>query len=125
MWSIYFQMSDSEDDYMSDAFLSQLNDKRPGLIHGEKARKLIQQTRIKKLDEENRERNKLKSRKHVTLLMQEKREDSLQTHMTEQNPENKGLKLMMKMGFKMGTGLGKEGEGTVSNRLPRNLGLVK
>ena len=31
--------------------------------------------------------------------------------MTEAEPENKGLKLMMKMGFKVGSGLGKLGEG--------------
>ena len=39
-------MSD-EDDYMSDAFLASLEDKRPGLIHGKKAKRLIQEERVK------------------------------------------------------------------------------
>ena len=34
-------MSDAEDDYMSDAFLQSLEDKRPGLITGKKAKQLM------------------------------------------------------------------------------------
>ena len=40
-------MSDSEDDYMSDAFLSKLEDTRPGLIQGKKAEKLMKEEKIK------------------------------------------------------------------------------
>jgi len=115
-------MSESEDDYMSDAFLSQIPDTRPGLIHGEKARKLIQEERIKAKDRENREKMAKISRKSVVTMMTERREDSLSTHMTEAEPENKGLKLMMKMGFKIGSGLGREGEG---RKNPVEIGQVK
>ena len=37
-------------------------------------------------------------------------------------PENKGLAMMQKMGFKIGTGLGKDGEG---RRNPVQIGEVK
>ena len=40
-------MSDSEDDYMSDAFLSKIEDTRPGLIKGKKAEKLMKEEKIK------------------------------------------------------------------------------
>merc|ERR1711990_1246323 len=40
-----------------------------------------------------------------------KRGEGLNTKLSEAEPENKGLKLMMKMGFKVGSGLGKDGEG--------------
>ena len=39
-------MSD-EDDYMSDAFLKSLEDKRPGLIHGKKAQQLMKEEKIR------------------------------------------------------------------------------
>ena len=61
-------------------------------------------------------------KKTVVTLMTETREDSLQTSIAESNPENKGLKLMMKMGFKVGAGLGKEGEG---RKAPVPIGDVK
>ena len=40
------RMSD-EDDYMSDAFLKSLEDKRPGLIHGKKAQQLMKEEKIR------------------------------------------------------------------------------
>ena len=42
-------MSSEEDDYMSDAFLAKLDDKRPGLITGKKAEKLIREEKIRNL----------------------------------------------------------------------------
>jgi hypothetical protein len=38
-------MSDSEEDYMSDAFLASLDDKRPGLVHGQKQKELMKEER--------------------------------------------------------------------------------
>jgi len=104
-------MSSEEDDYMSDAFLAKLDDKRPGLITGKKAEKLIREEKIRQRDEKHREEQRLKSRKRVAERMLENREDGLNTKLSEAEPENKGLKLMMKMGFKVGSGLGKDGEG--------------
>lgn len=103
-------MSD-EDDYMSDAFLQSLDDKRPGLIHGKKAQRLIKEERIRQIDADHREQQRLKSRKRLAEQMIDAREEALATSLTEAEPENKGLKLMMKMGFKVGSGLGKLGEG--------------
>lgn len=104
-------MSSGEDDYMSDAFLAKLDDKRPGLITGKKAERLIKEEKIRKRDEAHREEQRIKSRKRIADRMIENREDGLSTKVSEAEPENKGLKLMMKMGFKMGSGLGKDGEG--------------
>ena len=104
-------MSDDEDDYMSEAFLQSLDDKRPGLIHGKKQQELIKQERIRAKDAEHREQQRLKSRKRVIDQMIEGREEALATSLVDAEPENKGLKLMMKMGFKVGSGLGKMGEG--------------
>ena len=116
-------MSDSDDDYMSAAFLAPTTaQKRPGLIHGQRARELIKETRIKKMDEDHREMQRKKARKPVIELMKETREDSLNMHMSEANPDNKGLKLMMKMGFKPGTGLGSEGQG---RKNPVEIGTFK
>ena len=42
-------MSSEEDDYMSDAFLAKLDDKRPGLITGKKAEKLMREEKIRNL----------------------------------------------------------------------------
>merc|ERR1711915_407111 len=103
--------SGDEDDYMSDAFLASLGDNRPGLIRGKKAERLIKEEKIKQKDAEHREKMKIKSRKKIHEIMLENREEGLNTKIIEAEPENKGLKLMMKMGFKIGSGLGKEGEG--------------
>jgi len=104
-------MSDEEDDYMSEAFLQSLDDKRPGLIHGKKQQELIRQERIRAKDAEHREQQRLKSRKRLVEQMLDTREEALATSLVEAEPENKGLKLMLKMGFKPGTGLGPAGEG--------------
>ena len=49
MYTINFiiRMSSEEDDYMSDAFLAKLDDKRPGLITGKKAEKLMREEKIR------------------------------------------------------------------------------
>jgi len=52
-------MSDSEDDYMSDAFLASLTDTRPGLIHGKKAEKLQKQEQAAQKERENAKRKKI------------------------------------------------------------------
>ena len=103
-----------------------LTDTRPGLIHGKKAEKLQKQEQAAQKEREKREAKKNKyfenQKKNLATLMTETREDSLQTSIAESNPENKGLKLMMKMGFKVGAGLGKEGEG---RKAPVPIGDVK
>ena len=76
--------------------------------------------RIRKTDEDYR--NKFKSKKKVTELMKEIRDEALTTSIDVAQPDNKGLKLMQKMGFKIGTGLGPEGEG---RKVPVPIGRFK
>ena len=71
-------MSD-EDDYMSDAFLQSLDDKWPGLIHGKKAQRLIKEERIRQIDADHREQQRLKSRKRLAEQMIDAREEALAT----------------------------------------------
>jgi len=116
-------MSDSEDDYMSDAFLSKIEDTRPGLIKGKKAEKLMKEEKIMQKDREHREMQKNKfARKKIAELMVDIREEALATSMMVNEPENKGLAMMQKMGFKIGNGLGPDGEG---RRNPVQIGEVK
>ena len=46
-WLQSVQRMSDEDDYMSDAFLKSLEDKRPGLIHGKKAQQLMKEEKIR------------------------------------------------------------------------------
>ena len=46
-----------------------------------------------------------------TVSIQKRLEDGLNTSLLNNKVENKGLSLMQKMGFTVGSGLGKHGEG--------------
>ena len=84
-----------EEDYMSDCFLNQAKDIRPGLRTGRQKRK------------EHSSKTRDPSRvKRVKTEAQERREEGLATPLSK---DNKGFSLLQKMGYKKGMGLGKSG----------------
>uniref|UniRef100_A0A1B6JFI2 G patch domain-containing protein 11 n=2 Tax=Homalodisca liturata TaxID=320908 RepID=A0A1B6JFI2_9HEMI len=101
--------SEEEFDYMSDAFLESVcgkDDIRPGLIKG-RAQQYDHKRAVKKMkaDEKNRIRNpSMKEKESVN------REDALSKPL---DSDNVGFKMLQKLGFKPGTGLGRSGEGRV------------
>lgn len=91
--------AEGADDYMSEAFLQQLQDVRPGLLT--KSRK-----RQRKIDDKQISSQKLPKQKRISLVENEKREQALATPLST---ANKGFSMLQKMGYKKGTGLGKTG----------------
>lgn len=91
-------MGEEEEDYMSDAFLKQLKDVRPGLCRETKKRR-------------NRptygEQNHLPKHKRTKIAESEAREQALSTPLPS---DNKGFSMLQKMGYKEGMGLGKSGK---------------
>ena len=81
---------------MSDAFLKQLEDVRPGLYKGRKKRR-----------ETHKKHESLPKHKRTKLAENEAREQALSTPLSS---DNKGFAMLMKMGYKEGTGLGKAGK---------------
>ncbi|XP_003976175.1 G patch domain-containing protein 11 [Takifugu rubripes] len=104
-------MSDEEDDYMSDAFLSKIQDVKPGVSMVRRVKESIKKE-IKQKEANTKSRQK-------TLKEQEKesREAALQNSIST---ENKGFALLQKMGYKSGQGLGKQGAGRV-DPIPLNI----
>lgn len=96
-------MSDSEDDYMSDKLLvgCETNDVRPGLLFNKTQKR---EHEIHKHQLEAR----LKKSKSYSEQESDAREKGLQTAIST---ENKGFKLLEKMGFKPGSSLGKSESG--------------
>ena len=84
-----------EEDYMSDAFLKQLEDVRPGL-----------KTENQKRRERASEKVVPSNPKKRKVVENEAREQALDTPLSA---DNKGFSLLQKMGYKEGMGLGKSG----------------
>ncbi|XP_034041416.1 G patch domain-containing protein 11 [Thalassophryne amazonica] len=97
-------MSDEEDDYMSDAFLSKIQDVKPGVSMVRRVKEAM------KREERQKEKNIKNRQKTYKEQEKESREAALQNAISN---ENKGFALLQKMGYKAGQGLGKAGAGMV------------
>ncbi|XP_017292164.1 G patch domain-containing protein 11 [Kryptolebias marmoratus] len=104
-------MSDEEEDYMSDAFLSKIQDVKPGVSMVRRVKEAI------KKEAKQKEKNIQNRQKTFKEQETESREAALQTSISNQN---KGFALLQKMGYKAGQGLGKEGAGRV-DPIPLNI----
>ncbi|XP_061545224.1 G patch domain-containing protein 11 isoform X1 [Phycodurus eques] len=104
-------MSDEEDDYMSDAFVSQIQDVKPGVTMVRRVKEAM------KREEKHKEINIKNRQKTFKEQEKESRETALQSSISN---NNKGFALLQKMGYKAGQGLGKEGAGRV-DPIPLNI----
>ncbi|XP_039994840.1 G patch domain-containing protein 11 [Xiphias gladius] len=104
-------MSDEEEDYMSDAFLSKIQDVKPGVNMVRRVKEAI------KRETQQNEKNIKNRQKTYKEQEKESREAALQSSISN---ENKGFALLQKMGYKAGQGLGKEGAGRV-DPIPLNI----
>nr|XP_020459839.1 G patch domain-containing protein 11 isoform X1 [Monopterus albus] len=104
-------MSDEEEDYMSDAFLSKIQDVKPGVSMVRRVKESM------KREAEQKEKNIKNRQKTYKEQEKESRESALQSSISN---ENKGFALLQKMGYKAGQGLGKEGAGRV-DPIPLNI----
>lgn len=93
------EATEVEDDYMSDAFLQQLQDVRPGLLSRSRKRQRM-------VDEKQTKSQKLPKQKKINIAEKETREQALSTPISA---TNKGFSMLQKMGYKKGMGLGKTG----------------
>ncbi|XP_060942815.1 G patch domain-containing protein 11-like [Limanda limanda] len=97
-------MSDEEEDYMSDAFLTKMQDVKPGVSMVKRVKEAMKrETQIK----ENNIKNRQKTYKEQET---ESREAALESSISN---NNRGFALLQKMGYKAGQGLGKQGAGRV------------
>ncbi|XP_037638958.1 G patch domain-containing protein 11 [Sebastes umbrosus] len=104
-------MSDEEEDYMSDAFLTQIQDVKPGVSMVRRVKEAMKkETKQKETNIKNRQKTYKEQEK-------ESREAALQNSLCR---ENKGFALLQKMGYKAGEGLGKKGAGRV-DPIPMNI----
>ncbi|KAM4607516.1 G patch domain-containing protein 11 [Polymixia lowei] len=104
-------MSDDEEDYMSDAFLSQIQDVKPGLPMVKRVKEAM------KREAQQKEKNIINRQKTYKEQENESRDAALHNSISN---ENKGFALLQKMGYKAGQGLGKKGAGRVEP-IPLNI----
>ncbi|XP_022599593.1 G patch domain-containing protein 11 isoform X1 [Seriola dumerili] len=104
-------MSDEEEDYMSDAFLSKIQDVKPGVSMVRRVKAAM------KRETQAKEKNIKNRQKTYKEQETESREAALQSSISN---ENKGFALLQKMGYKAGQGLGKKGAGRV-DPIPLNI----
>ncbi|KAM7409013.1 hypothetical protein PAMA_002638 [Pampus argenteus] len=104
-------MSDEEEDYMSDAFLSTLQDVKPGVNMVRRVKEAM------KKEAQQKETNIKNRQKSYKEQEKDSREAALQSSISN---ENKGFALLQKMGYKAGQGLGKQGAGRV-DPIPLNI----
>ncbi|KAM9365997.1 G patch domain-containing protein 11 [Pholidichthys leucotaenia] len=104
-------MSDEEEDYMSDAFLSKIQDVKPGVSMVRRVKEAM------KREAQQKEKNMKNRQKSYKEQEKESREEALQSSISN---ENKGFALLQKMGYKAGQGLGRMGAGRV-DPIPLNI----
>ncbi|KAJ8360049.1 hypothetical protein SKAU_G00165740 [Synaphobranchus kaupii] len=104
-------MAEDEDDYMSDAFLKQIGEVRPGMPMVKRVKDALKRETLHK---EKNEKNRQKTYKEQE---QESREALLHNSISN---ENRGFAMLQKMGYKAGQGLGKDGAGRVEP-IPLNI----
>lgn len=78
------------------------NDTRPGLVSSQTAKKYQKEVKHKTTNAIDRQQNKPRQ-----TLESEQREEGLKNALTA---DNKGFKLLAKMGYKPGTAIGKSGK---------------
>lgn len=96
---------------MSDAFLSSLQDIRPGIPMPKKVKESYQR------EEKQKESNLKNRQKSIKEVEKERRDVVLQEAL---GTDNKGFALLQKMGYKKGQALGKKGDGIIEP-IPLNL----
>ncbi|XP_061083737.1 G patch domain-containing protein 11 [Conger conger] len=104
-------MAGDEDDYMSDAFLKQMEEVRPGMPMVKRVKDAI------KREASHKEKNEKNRQKTYKEQEQESREAVLHNSISN---ENRGFAMLQKMGYKAGQGLGKHGAGRVEP-IPLNI----
>ncbi|KAJ8248011.1 hypothetical protein GJAV_G00237150 [Gymnothorax javanicus] len=104
-------MADDEDDYMSDAFLKQIEEVRPGVPMVKRVKDAL------KREAKHKEKNEKNRQKTYKEQERESREALLHNSISN---ENRGFALLQKMGYKAGQGLGKDGGGRVEP-IPLNI----
>ncbi|XP_034484946.1 G patch domain-containing protein 11 [Drosophila innubila] len=92
-------MSEDEDDYMSDKFLSGLQEVRPSLVSN-RAKKRQIEVQTKQAEHNKRQREAAKATTVDNARLQQTLSQPLAA-------DNKGFQLLAKMGYKAGSGLGK------------------
>ncbi|KAM4043226.1 G patch domain-containing protein 11 [Anomaloglossus baeobatrachus] len=95
---------EEEEDYMSDAFLSSIQDVKPGIPVPRRVKELYQK-------EEKHRENNIKNRQKSLKEVEKERRDSVLNEALTKN--NKGFALLQKMGYQKGQALGKKGDGIV------------
>lgn len=102
---------EEEEDYMSDAFISSMQDVRPGIPVPRRVKESYQK------EEKQKEMNVKNRQKSLKEVEKERRDTVLNEALSN---ENKGFALLQKMGYKKGQALGKTGGGIVEP-IPLNI----
>lgn len=95
---------EEEEDYMSNDFLNQIEDKRPGLVWN---RSTARKYEVEKKSKQKIEENNLKVLQLSSKALEKVNRDEALSKSTL-DETNKGFSMMLKMGYKKGQGLGNE-----------------
>ncbi|XP_022220418.2 G patch domain-containing protein 11 [Drosophila obscura] len=99
-------MSEDEEDYMSDKFLAGLQDVRPSLVQDRGKKRAI---KVQTKQQENRKRQR-----ETAAATSNLNNDRLQQNLNKPlAADNKGFQLLAKMGYKAGSGLGKQADARI------------
>ncbi|XP_034664471.1 G patch domain-containing protein 11 [Drosophila subobscura] len=99
-------MSDDEEDYMSDKFLAGMQDVRPSLVQ-DRGKKRAIKVQTKRQEHQKRQREAAAATSNVN---NERLQQNLNKPLAA---DNKGFQLLAKMGYKAGSGLGKQADARI------------